>query len=299
MVLLALFVIGMVVGNDEVILEDSEIQGYWKCGELRTDGFKAVNSCFEEEGEAVEVLLTLESQKFIVQSKEETIADFIEQMGIELNASNVLSQSLETQLYDGIEIDISHITTEEYTVTKTVPFETKYVDIQTIPKGSINTVTGGKNGSVEYVYKKYYKDGVFYEEKLEKTTVIAEPVHAVVQRGVGGILEAPDGNTYSYSYYVDCVATAYGRDAGEYVCTGKPVQEGFIAVDPKVIPLRSTVYIIGGWVDGYTTGDYGIRYCEDIGGGIKGNRIDIFFEGDVDYIWGYGRRNVRVYVLEE
>lgn len=49
--------------------------------------------------------------------------------------------------------------------------------------------------------------------------------------------------------------------------TGSTPREGrTIAVDPKVIPFGSTVYIEG----------YGYYIAEDTGSAIKGNRIDIF-----------------------
>lgn len=41
-----------------------------------------------------------------------------------------------------------------------------------------------------------------------------------------------------------------------------------IAVDPNVIPYGTAV-----WIDGF-----GVRYAEDTGSAIKGNRIDVFVE---------------------
>lgn len=52
-----------------------------------------------------------------------------------------------------------------------------------------------------------------------------------------------------------------------HTATGTRPKEGrTIAVDPKVIPLGSTVYIEG----------FGYYIAEDTGGAIKGNRIDVF-----------------------
>ena len=60
-----------------------------------------------------------------------------------------------------------------------------------------------------------------------------------------------------------------------------------IAVDPSVIPLGSTVEING------------IEYtAEDIGGAIKGNKADIFFNSHEDALeWGV--RYCETYILEE
>ena len=59
--------------------------------------------------------------------------------------------------------------------------------------------------------------------------------------------------------------------------SGIPVQEGIIAVDPRVIPLGTKV-----WVEGF-----GVLLAADTGGAIKGNRIDVFMESREDALrWG-------------
>lgn len=58
--------------------------------------------------------------------------------------------------------------------------------------------------------------------------------------------------------------TAYCE--GTITKTGKPVREGFCAVDPKVIPLHSIVTIDG----------LGMFEAEDTGGKVKGNVCDIY-----------------------
>jgi 3D (Asp-Asp-Asp) domain-containing protein len=72
--------------------------------------------------------------------------------------------------------------------------------------------------------------------------------------------------------------------------SGKKATEGrTIAVDPKVIPLGSTVYIEG----------IGLRQAEDTGSAIKGTRIDVFMT-DVRLARQFGvKKNVKVYVLNE
>ena len=70
--------------------------------------------------------------------------------------------------------------------------------------------------------------------------------------------------------------------------SGKKATEGrTIAVDPKVIPLGTTVYIEG----------IGYRTAEDTGSAIKGNRIDVFMN-DVKEALKFGVKNdVTIYVL--
>lgn len=84
-------------------------------------------------------------------------------------------------------------------------------------------------------------------------------------------------------------ATAYtmsdpGVDDTTY--SGLPVDLGVIAVDPKVIPLGSVVHVEG----------YGYAVCLDVGGAIKGNKIDVFFhDPDKARQWGVRRVRIKVY----
>jgi len=59
-----------------------------------------------------------------------------------------------------------------------------------------------------------------------------------------------------------------------------------IAVDPRVIPLGSKV-----WVEGY-----GEAIAGDTGGAIKGNKIDVFIPNKTDaYTWGRKQVEIKVY----
>ncbi len=60
-----------------------------------------------------------------------------------------------------------------------------------------------------------------------------------------------------------------------------------MAVDPRVIPLGTKVYVE----------NYGPALAADTGGSIKGNRVDIFVDSHQEAV-SWGRRRVRVYVLK-
>lgn len=88
-------------------------------------------------------------------------------------------------------------------------------------------------------------------------------------------------------------ATAYDdtpQSQGKWVgqtATGVKPQHGVIAVDPKVIPLGTKL-----WVEGY-----GNCIAGDTGGAIKGKRLDLFFSNRQD-VMTWGRKNVKVYIRE-
>ncbi len=70
--------------------------------------------------------------------------------------------------------------------------------------------------------------------------------------------------------------------------TGKDIRIGMIAVDPKIIPLGTSVEIK----------DMGTFVAEDTGGKIKGNRIDIYFESKAD-AKKFGRQGIWVKYEED
>ena len=88
-------------------------------------------------------------------------------------------------------------------------------------------------------------------------------------------------------------ATAYTDDVesqGKWVgqtASGMKPQVGVVAVDPKVIPLGTKLYVEG----------YGEAIAGDTGGAIKGMRIDVFLP-DKDSCMKWGRREVKVWKIE-
>lgn len=124
----------------------------------------------------------------------------------------------------------------------------------------------------------------------------SSPLGASGVVGGNGTITLASGETLSYSRVLDVQATAYTTEGYKQKrnALGKIARVGTIAVDPRVIPLRSKVYITSR--DG-TSWFYGIAVCEDTGGVIKGNIIDLFFDTRAE-CFNFGRRMAKVYILE-
>ena len=74
--------------------------------------------------------------------------------------------------------------------------------------------------------------------------------------------------------------------AGAPSYIGLPLARGIVAVDPRVIPMGSKLYVEG----------YGEAIAADQGGAIKGNRIDLFFDSKAEaHNWGMRSVKVTVY----
>lgn len=94
----------------------------------------------------------------------------------------------------------------------------------------------------------------------------------------------------SESHKLKMLATAYTASPEEgtadgRTATGIKVRRGIVAVDPKVIPLGTKLYIEG----------YGEAVAADTGGAIKGNMIDLFMHSKQEAL-RWGRRWVVVTV---
>jgi 3D (Asp-Asp-Asp) domain-containing protein/uncharacterized protein YabE (DUF348 family) len=109
----------------------------------------------------------------------------------------------------------------------------------------------------------------------------------------GGSITTASGAVYTYSKILTVTATAYSCEG--YVgttATGTVARVGAIAVDPKVIPYGTRMYVVsndGMYVYGYCT-------AEDCGGAIKGNKIDLYFD-TISECYQFGRRSCTVYIL--
>ena len=113
------------------------------------------------------------------------------------------------------------------------------------------------------------------------------------------IITAGDGSSYEYTAVIDVTATAYHRveDGGEITASGTVTQYGTIAVDPRVIPLGSRLYVVSDGGD--QSWSYGPGLAEDTGGLIKGAKIDLFFFMTGDEANDFGIRPAKVYILKD
>lgn len=147
-----------------------------------------------------------------------------------------------------------------------------------------------KPGKVEKKYKLVYQNNKLVKKELVKQRVVAAAQPALIIKG--GTRVASRGGAVSrggerdVKKVMQVLATAYTH-TGRRTATGIWPYRGVVAVDPRAIPFGTRL-----WIEGYGEG-----IAADMGSGIKGNRIDLFFNSYGEAI-NWGMRNVTVYVLE-
>ncbi len=165
----------------------------------------------------------------------------------------------------------SRFTEKLETQTTAISRNTVYKDDPDLETGNEQVQTEGLDGTTTKVVKITYFEGSEYSRETVSTETVP-PLAKIILKGtkiVWKSLDTPDGQI-SYFGKLHVWATQYDSHCpgcNEWTATGMRQGKGVIAVDPKVIPLGSKLYIPG----------YGMAVAGDTGGAIKGNIIDLGF----------------------
>ena len=245
----------------------------------------------------------------VVSSYEETVQQLLDRLGIPTNGNFRVSEALDTPTCDGMRFSVDYVISQPETYTVDIPYDTVYCFDPNMGEGQARVVAPGKDGQ-----KLLHTNAVYVNTREESRTVLSEtvvkqPENRIIAIGTGdpnhqnqdlpligdGVIVLPSGEVLTYTKAEQFVATAYSKtNAGcdDITATGSQVRVGVVAVDPKLIPYGTRMFIVTN--DGRYI--YGIGTAEDCGGSIKGNRLDLYFDTDAE-CWQFGVRSCTVYFL--
>lgn len=210
------------------------------------------------------------------------------------------SRIFQEELYDFSNISILPFKTEIKTQSRftysifeeksKIPYDTQHQKDPNLPYGDTQILKVGKEGTrIKTIRSTFYEDKLYAKETT--ATEVVPPETKIVLFGtkkVPGKIETPHG-TLNYSAKLRVFATSYDkncRGCNETTATGLRTGYGVIAVDPTFIPLRSRVYVPG----------YGIAVAGDVGGAIKGAKVDLGFDDVKRGFWS--ARYTDIYLLQ-
>ena len=215
-----------------------------------------------------------------------TVADVLKDMKINMEGRSSYPSS-ETKITDGMVIHVlgrkSFVSHEEVEV----PFQTKTIDDPELTFGEKKVEKAGVKGKDIVTYENITRIG--YEQKIElDRRHVTAPVDEIVRQGIAQSVLTPEGyKRYKKKIYGEATAYTWGGGASGTTSLGLWPKRGIAAVDPRMIPYYTKMYIPG----------YGMAIAGDTGGAIVGHRIDLFMESLYEcYQWG--RRDVEIYILE-
>ncbi len=211
------------------------------------------------------------------------------QAGVTIGPVDRVFPSAGTALWSGARVRVVRIE-RTFAVTRLplpVPSVTK--KDPTLPRGMVRT-DPGRGGVKLQRFLHTFADGKLVSTTYLSQEVVRQSTPSVVRIGTQ-VLIASRGQFAGHEY-MTMVATAYSpwccRGVDNATAIGMRAGYGVVAVDPRVIPLRSRLYIDG----------YGYAIAGDTGGAIKGLRIDLGMD-TLRAAKQFGRRAVRVYILEK
>lgn len=246
---------------------------------------------------AVEVEMVVGNKTIVIKTAEDTVKDMIEAEKDELKAEGIefnegideITPSLDTEISSSLTIQLVKVEVVNEIAIESINYETIIEEDASLDINTENVRQVGQAGEKEITYKVIKKDGKEVSREIVQSKVVKEPVNEIIAQGTRRVFASRDGEI-EYKDVIYCESTAYAGDG--ITATGtipvyNPGGISTIAVDPRVIPLGSLVYVE----------NYGKAIAADTGGAIKGKIIDVFLNSNSDCI-SWGRKyNVPVYIL--
>lgn len=240
---------------------------------------------------------------------ERVVGDILAELNLGVDEDDVVSPKRNKKISPYSSIAVMKTTAKIVTIDEEIPYETQVVLSSNASVGARAVTQEGENGKRTATYKVSYRDGEEVSRILVSSKVTKVSVPEIKEVGTrasyaiasAGVSVSRSGNL-DYSEVLSMNATGYdisscgkspSHPAYGITATGRYATKGIVAVDPRVIPLGTRLYITS--ADGSYV--YGYAIAADTGGAIKGNRIDLCFDSNAEALQ-FGRKNVKVYILQ-
>lgn len=242
------------------------------------------------------VIVSADGHMVQTRTRGETVGAALMDLGIVVAGMDEVTPALHEGLVDHMQVKVVRVSEVTLVESEPIPFESISVPDDNLEIDHQRLVQAGVNGEYRKRWKVRYEDGAEVSRGLVDEWQAASPVTRMMAYGrmlVPRTLDTPEGPV-TYWRKIRMYATSYSparsgtpKTAPWYGRTriGMTLRKGLVAIDPKLIPFHTPLYIPG----------YGKALAADTGGGVRGKWIDLGYE-DHDYeSWHWW---VDVYVLE-
>ena len=257
---------------------------------------------------AVAIEVQADGVSTVVHLTSGTVQDAITKAGVSVGKYDTVTPATTTNVGEGMLIKVDRVQYEEYTVKKVVDYEVVYKYSAVLRPGQSKVRTAGVKGERTITYRKTIVNGQVVETTQVSDVITKKPVNKVILKGTTlgtPMSKAPyaieldeGGQPVKYKKLLTGTCTAYTNDEGDsgsWTSTGKHVAVGLVAVDPRVIPYGTKMWITS--ADGKMV--YGYAIAADTGSAMRSGRVlvDLFMETNAECN-AFGRRSMNVYILE-
>lgn len=276
------------------------------------------------------IVVEVNDKSIEVYERNLTAEEVLRRAGVTFGGTDTINVSMDRIIKSGEHLVVYKEEKTLVTVEREEPFKNETIKVNTLNPGERRIQQFGVMGKYRDYYEIIRRGGEEIGRTLVKTEEINPPVTQILAIGPNYVapkkttqvasaqagvntgtaattaagLTISRSKSFAYKTSYVMIATAYdlsyastGKTPGMpgygITASGTQARVGAVAVDPKVIPLGTKLYIE--YADG--SGGYGYATAEDTGSAIKGYRIDLFFNTYQECI-NFGRKRVIVYVLE-
>ncbi|MBQ3496752.1 MAG: G5 domain-containing protein, partial [Oscillospiraceae bacterium] len=216
----------------------------------------------------------------------ETVSSLINRLGIAVGPLDLVLIDISDSHTLTVEVGESFVFYEKEAVSAS--YETQYVANYKLPKGTTVVAQEGSNGYSTATYEVVYADGELVSRQLveqsgntsipcivEYGTLVSEAgrddtiAEVITEEDGSGYLILNSGDSLRFSAVKEVTATAYTAGTpgvGTRTATGTTVHVGVVAVDKRVFPLGTSMFITSPYDGGF---NYGYGHAEDTG--VRGN----------------------------
>ena len=243
----------------------------------------------------------------------DTVEKVLTCAGYKIDKYDMVEPALKSKVEENTYIDYVNIDYVKGSYEQTIPHSVEKVYTNKMDEGVKKTTKTGKDGLEKVNYTQKIVNGELVETKIDsKVTLLAaestvekvgtrkpavttsSAVSTISVLNPSSPIELDEnGNPVNYKKHVTVQATGYTY-TGHRCSTGVSPCPGYIAVNPRIIPYGTKMYIKssdGRW-------NYGYAVAADTGGFIysRPTNVDLFFSS-VSQATSFGRRNVEIYIL--
>ena len=250
------------------------------------------------------VNLIVRGEEKIINSFAKNVEDLLKENNIIYDEDDIIKPSLDTKLQDNMEIKVTYVDVVTVSEHERIAYETKIKKDNNLAKGTTKVTQQGKEGRKTTIYEEVYHNNKLVSKVVEEEIIREKPVDKIITKGTNTNNYAKtalknSSNSKGYTNYKSSggasysssgkklVVSATAYSGGGTTATGTKARWGTIAVDPRIIPYGARVYIP----------QFNMVFtAEDCGGGIKGNKIDIYMNSSSE-CYNWGKRNIDIYII--
>lgn len=244
---------------------------------------------------AVNVKINVDNKELAIKSAEKDVASMLKAEKIVLRSEDKVLPGKNATLSNDIKVNIIRVEKKAITQSAPINFNTVVKNDESMLKSQKKVLQEGESGEKQITTNVVYENGKESSRKIIKETIIKKPKDKIIAQGTLSPSPVSRGSNPSFakSGVLRVKATAYWAVNGvnsTYTYSGRkavrnPNGYSTIAVDPRVIPLGTKLYVEG----------YGYAIAADTGTSVKGNFIDVYFDTYKEACnWGLKYVNVHI-----